>query len=141
MHSVLAPHATQDSPSVPHAELAVPDWQAPVASQQPFGQLAPLQATQTCSASQSSVEAVQLTQAAPPVPQIALVVPCWQLPLPSQQPSEQLFASHVQAPAAHSCPARHETQAAPFAPHSACVFPARQTVPLQQPVAQSVGSQ
>ena len=87
----------------------------------------------------------QASQAAPPVPQIALVVPGWQTPFASQQPAGQLFASHKQlpppGPATHSCPAGQALQAAPSAPHSVFEVPARQLTPLQQPVAHSAGLQ
>jgi hypothetical protein len=83
-------------------------------------------------------------QATPPVPHVALPL-VWQTPLLSQQPFGQLIASHWHAPPpdapAHSCQARHAVQAAPYAPHSPGSVPATQDVPLQQPVAQSLGSQ
>jgi hypothetical protein len=84
-------------------------------------------------------------QDSPSVPQIALVVPGWQMPFASQQPVGQLVASQTHRPppgvATHSCPAGHALQAAPPAPQFALVVPAMQVVPVQQPVVQSAGLQ
>ncbi len=71
------------------------------------------------------------------MPQSALDVPVWQLPLPSQQPLAQLVASHLHTPLAHSCPVGQTTQAPPSAPQAAFVGGLMHDVPLQQPVAQS----
>ncbi len=77
---------------MPQSALDVPDWQAPVASQQPLGQLcalhlhAPL--THSCPVKHAA-------QSAPPVPQSPLALPGWQFPLASQQPFGQLAASQA----------------------------------------------
>ena len=187
MHSVPPLHAAQAAPAVPQSALAVPGWQTPAPSQQPFGQLMPSQThwppAHSCPAAQATQAApsapqfefvagftqvvplqqpvvqydgsqnathawlahllppLHAAQAAPPVPQSALAVPGWQTPDASQQPFGQLVASHWHAPSTHSWPAGQVTHAAPFAPHSAFVAGFTQAVPLQQPVAQSVGLQ
>jgi hypothetical protein len=75
------------------------------------------------------------------LPHPVLLVPSWQKPSASQQPFGQLFASHWHLPLTHSCPAAHETQAAPFAPHAELVGAVTHEFPLQHPVAQSAGRQ
>jgi hypothetical protein len=139
-HSSVAPHATQAAPPAPHAPLAVPSWQLEVTSQQPVEQLF---ASQTHRPATHSWPLLQATQAAPPVPHTVLAAPPWQLPDASQQPLAQLFASHWHrppvAPATHSCPPGHATQAAPLAPQTPVAVPVWQLPDAsQQPSGQLV---
>jgi hypothetical protein len=57
----------QEAPSLPHAPSALPDWHAPLPSQQPFGHDAGLQ-TQTPLA--HSCPAPQATHGFPSLPQL-----------------------------------------------------------------------
>jgi len=53
--------AMQPAPFVPHAPLAVPGWQVPLASQQPLGQLLALQASSSSSGGDTSSSVVSLS--------------------------------------------------------------------------------
>jgi hypothetical protein len=115
---------SQATPPAPQFWSEVPGRQAPLASQQPFGQLSGPHAThwplwQTSSSSHS-------LHSAPPVPQNWLVVPAWQLPgwpgLLVQQPFGQLCRVQRHSPSSSSqtCPAAHVPQLPPqpSGPHS-----------------------
>jgi hypothetical protein len=120
-------------PAAPHAPFVGGEMHV-VPAQQPLAQSAALQYAWHCPASHS-VPAAQAAQAAPSVPQCALLE-VWQFPLPSQQPAGQLAASQTHAPFLHSCPAAHAAQAAPSAPQALSVGGFTQVVPLQQPTVQ-----
>jgi len=68
-HCRPVPQLTHAFPPSPHAELAVPGWQAPVPSQQPLGQEAALH---THAPSSHSCPAAHATHAAPAGPHVAL---------------------------------------------------------------------
>jgi hypothetical protein len=55
----------------------------------------------------------QMAQFAPPAPQAPSLVPRWQDPAASQQPSGQLRASQTQAPLTQRCPEAHAFSQAP----------------------------
>jgi hypothetical protein len=80
----------------------------------------------------SASRMLQLKQAPPGVPQVE-AESVMQLPL-SQQPLGQLVRSQVHLPPTHSWPDAHVAQAAPPEPHAPLALPARQVVPLQQPL-------
>ncbi|HCF58916.1 MAG TPA: hypothetical protein DFS52_13105, partial [Myxococcales bacterium] len=100
-------------------------------------------ATQAPSVQTSSPS--QLAQAAPAAPQAAAVLPGWQVPEESQQPSGQVVASQLegwQEPPLQTFPLSQPMQAAPAPPQAAAVLPGWQ-VPeeSQQPSGQVVASQ
>jgi hypothetical protein len=88
-------HATHSAPPSPHPVLFVPAWQTPVASQQPFGQLA---ASQTHAPSTHPCPDGHATQAAPFAPHAAVVGDVTQV-APLQQPFVQSpapqYATHA----------------------------------------------
>jgi hypothetical protein len=174
--SALLPQARQAPPLVPHADVVLPATHVPLAQQPPLQRLVELHAEvqvpllHAMSAGQSLAAlqpqtpldrhtwpaplVAQLTQAAPPVPQV--VVPeGWQLPLLSQQPLGQLVALHTQAPFTQARPLGQAAlvvpqtqmpllqvspagaqvrQATPLVPQAnGSLVPATQVVPLQQP--------
>jgi hypothetical protein len=83
---------------------------------------------------------VQLTQATPPVPQVA-VLDVWQLPVLSQQPFGQLVLSQTHLPPTQRWPLGQATHAPPLVPQNWLDVPAWQVVPLQQPLGQLVAVQ
>jgi hypothetical protein len=90
------PEVVQSSHAVPfpQAVLLVPARQTPLASQQPFGQVAPSHGLQALPKQTLSASKMQLTHAAPPVPHLSLAPPAWHFPVPSQQPAGQVLAPH-----------------------------------------------
>jgi len=100
-HSWLEPHTEQGLPPLPQAVPALPGTHWPLLSQQPVVQL-----------DESQVMVVFLhwppeqasppwheMQALPPLPQANSELPCWHLPLVSQQPEGQL--AELQTSATH----------------------------------------
>ena len=171
------PQTAHAAPPIPQKLFDVPGWQTPPL-QQPVGQLLALQThappthwvpeghgppvephTHIPFTQLSAWLGLQLTHAAPPVPQaVAPVVVTHTLPL--QQPVGQLLALQTQAPMRHwvpeghgppvephthfpftqlSAPAPQFTQMAPPVPQVLTVA-GWQTPPLQQPVGQLVES-
>jgi hypothetical protein len=123
----------QVPPAVPQKLVLVPGWQAPLASQQPLGQLVASQIHAPllhlvpegqdgefphmhCPLTQLSAPEPQLTQAPPALPQVVIDAG-WQAPLLSQQPLGQKVALHgrVHAPLTHWVPAEHGP---PFLPQT-----------------------
>jgi hypothetical protein len=148
---------------VVHAAPAVPQvarallWQTPL-RQQPLAQFEALQPVQALEVQVCGLG--QLEHAPPPVPHAAVWSPAWQT-LPAQQPVGQLAALHTHAPPTQRWPAPHAAelphmqappaqlsaeaglqavQVAPSMPHCAAVGLTHWS-PLQQPLAQLVGSQ
>jgi hypothetical protein len=109
--------------------------------QQPFGQLSGPHVGDVHVWSTQVSSLLQTSQAAPPVPQLALDVPARQTPSASQQPFGQLTGVHVIAwqvppPAAtftQVVPAPQGAQAAPPVPQLASERPDWQTPFRQQP--------
>jgi len=96
-------------PAAPHAPLAVPGWHAPLAAQQPSGQVLGSQGPHT-----PPVHATlppQLTHDAPPDPHAEPAFPASQA-VPSQQPSGQDVALQPDWHwfFTHSCPETHVGQ-------------------------------
>jgi hypothetical protein len=89
--------------------------------QQPFEHVLLLHAHVPLAVSQSPLE--QPAQALPPVPHEPLPCEayCTHLPLESQQPFGQEFASQTHAPATHSWPLAQPPQVAPPVPHDVFV--------------------
>jgi hypothetical protein len=139
VHSVSTAHATQAAPPAPHLPLAVPGWQTPDPSQQPFGQLVE---SQTQLPPTHSCPVAHAMQAAPPAPQSAFVAGFTQV-VPLQQPVVQYVGSQYAAHAwlAHLLPPLHAAHAAPPVPQSALAVPGWQTPDAsQQPCGQLVAS-
>lgn len=125
-------------PEAPQAVLADPATQLPVLEQQ----LAPLQPDDGPQAgwpglhfrvdgSQTS-DPLQAVQAAPPEPQVGLLVPATQLSF-WQQPVQEA-AVHRHCPAAHSWPVAQVMQVAPPVPHRGGTGLGAQPFASQQPV-------
>jgi hypothetical protein len=136
----------QDAPPEPHALLMKPASHVPWASQHPAqfvgpqggggGTHAPLVHT--------SLIAVQLAHAAPPVPHVASVVPALHLPLASQHPAQfcALHGGATHAPLVHTSPAAVQLEHAfPPAPHAVSCVPTAQTPLMQHPLAHVDGPQ
>jgi len=123
-------HSAQAAPPVPHAVTRVPASHAPVAPQQPFGQLAaehvPWQAPPSHVA-----PIAHFAQRLPAVPQTWFVDPVWQVPLASQQPVGHVWELHVgvpQPPPSHAVPGGHAKQELPSTPHTPWLDPGWQTL-------------
>jgi len=131
-HACELPQSTQAVPPVPHAVAEVPLTHLPPASQQPLEQVVAPQVWGTGShlpLLHASV-AAQALQAAPPAPQAAFDWPATQAPLPSQQPLGQVEgpqATVVQAWSTQSSPFWQALHSTPPLPHTAGLFPGRQT--------------
>jgi hypothetical protein len=138
VHSLPALHATHAAPPVPQSALAVPGWQFPLASQQPFGQVVALHPHAPFT---HSVPVAHAIHAAPPVPQSAFMVPASH-DVPAQHPVVQFVQSPAQLCSEHLLPALHVTHAAPPLPHSALAVPGWH-FPLasQHPAGQVIGLQ
>ena len=128
-HSWLEPHLVQGAPPLPQAPEVLPGWQAPLLSQQPFGQMVALQVTvdwhepvlQTWFAPQTA-------QTPPPVPQACSLVPCTQLQLAAQHPVGHVLALHWTlvhffVVAGHCWPAPQGTHWMPPVPQTAGLSP------------------
>jgi hypothetical protein len=85
------------------------------------------------------VDPEQFMQTAPPEPQALLAVPSRQV-FPSQQPVQlealQVDCEGTHAPAEHTVPAPHLTQATPPVPQALLAVPGWQVFPSQQPFGQ-----
>ena len=147
----MASHITHAAPPVPH-DASDGDMQLDP-EQQPPGQVVGLQSAQ---APPAQMRPAQSWHAAPPLPQLAPVVPGRQV-VPAQQPLGHEVRSHTHAPARQRWPAPHGTpaphwhapvaeqrsalpavqawQALPLAPQLSTVVGVLQTVPAQQPLA------
>ena len=144
-------------PAGPHSETEMPTQT--LLTQQPEGHEVALQ-TQVPLPVSHSCPALQLAQAAPPVPQVdwPWVLHWW---APSQQPLGQEVPSHTQLPPLQRCPAAQAAfaphlhwppeqvsvllgsqlvQAAPLRPQASTVGGAVPTLPVQHPVGQEVAS-
>jgi hypothetical protein len=127
----LVPQLLHALPPPPHAELAVPGWHLPVASQHPFAQFDGLQ---VCGMSwqlplvQDCV-AVHCAHFAPPLPHAVWPVPVWQTPAVSQQPVqvEALHWTAWQLPLWHCSEVLHWAHCPPPLPQSAGLVPGMQT--------------
>jgi hypothetical protein len=135
---------THTAPPEPHALLMKPASQSPCVSQQP----AQFDASHFGGGGthallvHTSLIAVQLVQDAPPLPQIASLVPALHLPLASQHPLQfdGPQGGVVHAPLAHTSPIAVQFEHAfPPAPHAVSCEPTAQTPLMQQPFAHVVG--
>ena len=131
-------------PPVPHALTEVPERQT-FSEQHPVGQVVALQVElETHWVPLQACPLPQVAHAPPPAPHALVVRPGWQTP-PSQQPSGQVVALHVEPPlhrpALHVCPLAHTPQVAPLPPHAEVAVPTWQTLPWQQPSGQFSGLQ
>jgi hypothetical protein len=139
-HSWPAAQLAQAPPPAPHADAAVPGWQAPAWSQQPLGQVA---GSHVHALLRHAWPPVHDVHALPPAPHAVVAEPGWQAPFASQQPLGQAAASHAHPAAAHSWPAAQAAQAAPSVPQEAavCAAAGTHTPPAQQPAGQEAPSQ
>jgi hypothetical protein len=133
-----------DAPPEPHALLMKPASHVPCASQQPAQFDGPHGGGGGTHALlvHTSLIAVQLAHAAPPLPQAASVVPALHFPVESQQPAQfcALHGGATHAPLVHTSPAAMQlAHAFPPAPHAVSCVPTAHTPLMQQPFAHVVG--
>jgi len=101
-------HGTQAAPADPQVVVDADAHVAP--EQQPIAQIL---ASQPAHTPPVQAAPAQFWQAAPPVPQLALLVPARQMVIAQQPPGHEI-GSQAQVPFTQRCPARH---AAPL-PHA-----------------------
>jgi hypothetical protein len=119
------PHAAQMVPEFPQALPVLPGWQAPVESQHPLKQFAPLQAFGITHTPPLQVwPAPHTTQLAPLFPHADVLVPPWQAPVESLQPLQ------TQLPFMQLNPVPQALHCAPLAPQLVVVVPLWQ-VPVE----------
>ena len=147
----LAGHVWQVPPAPPQSSVAVPVWQAPLASQQPL-QLPGPQGAGVQDAPPNGPPpkiwhvrpAVHVMQLPPPMPQSAEVLPDWQTPLPSQQPFGQVAGPHTgvtHVPPWQRSVVEQTVHCPPPVPQPAALSPVVQEFPLQHPLGQLEGPQ
>jgi hypothetical protein len=135
-------HATHAAPPLPQEVVLSPDWQVPVASQQPVGQVEALQGGSWQAPALQLSPVGQSAHNAPPVPQALVLVPASQNPRTSQHPIGHVIGPHAtptQAPARQESPGGHGRHAPPPVPHAEVLVPDSHLPKLSQhPVGQLV---
>jgi hypothetical protein len=144
-HESPAGHGTHAEPPTPHAEVLVPDSQRPALSQQPIGQVIGLHVAPTHAPIVHTSPTGQSAHDSPPMPQAAVLVPSWQVPVVSQHPVGQVAALQgegLQVPLEQVSPLGQDTHEVPPVPHAIGLVPVSQKPRAsQQPVGQVFASQ